>query len=124
MTFARYFSVITALLALLLSLPLVASAQTYPSRPVTLVVPFPAGGSTDWLSRLLGQKTAIPYKGNAPGLQDVVAGHVSVMFSDLLNSRGSIAITTPPPDELKRYVESEIVRWGKVVEQAGAKGTE
>ena len=27
--------------------------------------------------------TAIPYKGNAPGLQDVVAGHVSVMFSDL-----------------------------------------
>jgi len=41
-----------------------------------------------------------------------------------INSRGSIAIATPPPDELKRYVESEIVRWGKVVEQAGAKGTE
>src|SRR5258708_20967695 len=33
-----------------------AQAQTYPNRPVTLVVPFPAGGSTDWLSRLLGQK--------------------------------------------------------------------
>src|SRR5258708_11597149 len=31
-------------------------AQTYPSKTVTLVVPFPAGGSTDWLSRLLGQK--------------------------------------------------------------------
>ena len=33
-----------------------ARAQTYPTRPVTVVVPFPAGGSTDWLSRLLGQK--------------------------------------------------------------------
>src|SRR5882672_8133393 len=33
-----------------------ARAQPYPARPVTLVVPFPAGGSTDWLSRLIGQK--------------------------------------------------------------------
>jgi tripartite-type tricarboxylate transporter receptor subunit TctC len=306
-----------------------AQAQTYPARPVTLVVPFPAGGSTDWLSRLLGQKleqrlkapfivenraggstliaasavaksepdghtllmttsttmainvsvfknlpydpakdfspvglvsgvpfilvvnpslpvnsaadlvkvanskpggldyvstgpgsaanlyavllknalggipmTAIPYKGNAPGLQDVVAGHVSVMFSDLLsalpliqtgklralglstaqrsaaapdipplaeagvpgydasawqmivapaktpreivgklnaelhaiesepetsreiNGRGHIAIATPPPEELQRFVNSEIARWSKVVEQAGATGSE
>ena len=30
--------------------------------------------------------TPIPYKGNAPGLQDVVAGHVSIMFSDLLSA--------------------------------------
>jgi tripartite-type tricarboxylate transporter receptor subunit TctC len=41
-----------------------------------------------------------------------------------INSRGSIAIVTPPPDELQRYVETEIVRWSKVVEQAGATGTE
>ena len=41
-----------------------------------------------------------------------------------INSRGAIAIATPPPDELQRYVETEIVRWRKVVEQAGAAGTE
>jgi tripartite-type tricarboxylate transporter receptor subunit TctC len=33
-----------------------ASAQTYPSRPVTMIVPFPAGGATDALARLLGER--------------------------------------------------------------------
>ena len=31
-------------------------AQTYPSKPIDLVVPFPAGGSTDLLARALGQQ--------------------------------------------------------------------
>ena len=30
-----------------------AQAQTYPSRPITIVVPFPAGGSTGVLARIL-----------------------------------------------------------------------
>jgi len=33
-----------------------ASAQDYPSRPVEVVVPFPAGGGTDILTRLLAQE--------------------------------------------------------------------
>src|SRR6266481_4198892 len=33
-----------------------ASAQTYPSRTVTVVVPFPAGGSVDGVARILVQK--------------------------------------------------------------------
>jgi tripartite-type tricarboxylate transporter receptor subunit TctC len=31
----------------------IASAQTYPSRPITMVVPFPPGGSTDVLGRTI-----------------------------------------------------------------------
>src|SRR6478752_8443347 len=30
-----------------------AQAQPYPSRPVTMIVPFPAGGPTDTLARIL-----------------------------------------------------------------------
>jgi len=41
----------------LLALPAApASAQTYPSRTVTVVVPFPAGGSVDGVARILVQK--------------------------------------------------------------------
>ena len=33
-----------------------AQADTYPSKPITLVVPYPAGGANDMLGRLIGQK--------------------------------------------------------------------
>jgi tripartite-type tricarboxylate transporter receptor subunit TctC len=33
-----------------------ASAQNYPSRSITILVPFPAGGSADTLARLIGAK--------------------------------------------------------------------
>src|SRR6476660_3072694 len=33
-----------------------AQAQTYPSHPITLIVPFPAGGPTDALSRIMSER--------------------------------------------------------------------
>ncbi len=33
-----------------------ASAQNYPSGPVKLIVPVPAGGVTDMMARVLGQR--------------------------------------------------------------------
>jgi tripartite-type tricarboxylate transporter receptor subunit TctC len=45
-----------ALLALVLGYPASAAAQDWPTRPVTLVVPFPAGGPIDFIGRLMSQK--------------------------------------------------------------------
>lgn len=42
--------------ALATAVPLHAAAQSFPSRPITLIVPFPAGGSTDAMNRILAEK--------------------------------------------------------------------
>src|SRR5258706_1439910 len=71
---------------LFLVLPLftaVSSAQTYPNRPIRLIVPFPPGGSNDIVARMLatqlgeklGQSVVIENKGGAGGVvgTDMVA---------------------------------------------------
>jgi tripartite-type tricarboxylate transporter receptor subunit TctC len=53
-----------------------ASAQTYPSRPITLVVPYPPGGATDAIARIvqdsmsqsLGQQMVVENIGGAGGM--------------------------------------------------------
>ena len=33
-----------------------ADAQSYPTRPITLIIPFPAGGSTDAIGRIVAER--------------------------------------------------------------------
>ena len=63
-------------LALLFSLQ--ANAQSYPSKPVKLIVPFPAGSATDSVARLIGQQLQESLKQpfvveNKPGAQGAIA---------------------------------------------------
>lgn len=59
----------------LMALPVTALGQSYPDRPVTIVVPFAAGGPTDTVSRLvsevmsreLGQQVLVQNVGGAGG---------------------------------------------------------
>lgn len=53
----RHAALSTAALAMLVTLLHVpALAQSYPAKPIRMIVPFPAGGATDILARALSQK--------------------------------------------------------------------
>ena len=184
---------------------LVAFAKTKPGA-LTYASNGPGGAAhlfAELLKSMLGiEMTHVPYKGNAPALNDVVAGHVSLMLVDQsasvqlvrdgklrvlgittaarapmapdipplaevgvpgydaaswhmivapgatprpilqrlnaelkaivsdpataneLNRRGFAPVASESPEALAAFVKSEIARWGKVVQQAGAAGIE
>jgi len=74
MTFAR--ALAAAIVAACLSLTGAAWAQNYPERPVTMIVPFPPGGATDAIARIiqdpmqkaLGQPIVVENLGGAGGM--------------------------------------------------------
>jgi tripartite-type tricarboxylate transporter receptor subunit TctC len=49
-------ALIAAVFAAILATVVSASAQSYPSRPITIIVPFPPGGPVDTIGRILGDR--------------------------------------------------------------------
>jgi tripartite-type tricarboxylate transporter receptor subunit TctC len=79
-----------------------AVAQTYPSRPVTLIVPFPPGGSTTIVARIIGEKMSetlgqtvvVDNRGGAGGTVGTRAAAKSAPdgYTILLSYTGTMAI--------------------------------
>ena len=96
-------AVLTALIAAVSAGAAPAAAQTYPSRPITLVVPFPPGGSAtiiariiaDKMSEVLGQQIVVDNRGGAGG--SIAARQVAKSAPDgatlLLAFTGTLAVS-------------------------------
>ena len=86
-----------ALAAMLAALPQ-ADAQDYPSRPVKIIVPFPAGGTADvmprvigeWLSRKWGQPVVVENRTGA-------AGNIGAEAVAKAEPDGYTLLSAPPP---------------------------
>jgi tripartite-type tricarboxylate transporter receptor subunit TctC len=86
-----------ALAAMLAAMP-GAGAQDYPSRPVKIIVPFPAGGTADvmprvigeWLSRKWGQPVVVENRTGA-------AGNIGAEAVAKAEPDGYTLLSAPPP---------------------------
>jgi tripartite-type tricarboxylate transporter receptor subunit TctC len=101
-----------------------ASAQVYPSRSITLIVPFPAGGGVDAMARLtadrltavLGQPIIIENRGGAAGVIGTRAGAKTAPdgYTLVMSTSGTTSINpslhvNPGYDTLKDFVPIGLV---------------
>jgi tripartite-type tricarboxylate transporter receptor subunit TctC len=84
--------------SLLAGFAVAAHAQTFPSKPVRLIVPFAPGGSTDIVARVLGQKLNEAW--GQPVLVDNRAGGSTVIGTEIVAKAppdGHTLLVTPAP---------------------------
>lgn len=100
-----------AVATLVAGLPFTAAAQAWPGKPVRMVIPFPAGGATDIIGRVIAQKL-----GAALGQQ----------VMDFSNWFGVFAPAGTPPDIVARLNRelNTIVKDPEVVTALARSGAE
>jgi tripartite-type tricarboxylate transporter receptor subunit TctC len=108
-----------------------ANVQTYPVRPVTMIVAFPAGGPTSMIARVvaermqvsLGQSVIIDNVGGAGGSIGVDRIARAAPDGYTLSFVGQ---EIPPreqqtPEALAAYQKAEIEKWWPIIKAAGIK---
>jgi tripartite-type tricarboxylate transporter receptor subunit TctC len=118
------------LIALLAALASPAATQSYPSRTVAIVVPYPAGGSVDRVARILAQKLgetlgqSVIVENRAGGAGGIVgANYVAKSAPDghVLMLTASIHVITPflhknvPYDAVKDFAPISLVAAGPLL---------
>lgn len=115
-----------ALAALVLSLSAVgtALAQSYPDKPIRLVVPYPPGASTDAVGRIVGQKLSanigqtviVDNRAGASGNigtefvgRSAPDGYTFVMGTDATHASNSFLTANPTFDPIKDFTPLTIV---------------
>ena len=116
--------VATAFLGILLCLPAAAPAQSWPSKPIRVIVPFPPAGGTDVLTRQLAEKIAAATKwalviDNKPGAGgniglDALAKSAPDGYTIAMGQTANLAInpalySKPPFDALKDFAPIGLV---------------
>jgi tripartite-type tricarboxylate transporter receptor subunit TctC len=126
----------TKLLALLALAATSALAQTYPTKPIHLIVPFPPGGASDLTARTIGQTMSEGLGqpviiDNKPGANGVVGIDVAAKappdgYTLLLTDRGSLTVNPwlyqkLPYDPVKDFAYVGIITDGPYVLVANPK---
>ena len=114
----RFHRVLFLMAAALLALPATAAAGAYPTKPLKIIVPFPAGSGTDAGARVLGQwltaKTGQPViVDNRPGASGFIAaqaaaaaapdGHTLLLTTNTTHAANPAMFRKLPYDPVKDF---------------------
>ena len=113
MKFFRVLACVLGLCTLWLGAAAPAAAQNYPKGVVKWIVPFPPGGPTDVVGRIVAQQLQETW-----GQPVVVENKPDVKAR--LESMG-LEVVGSTPEQFERFVRTELVKWAKVIKASNIK---
>lgn len=103
-----------------------AAAQDWPTRPVTMVIPFAPGGALDVVARIVGPRLSELPKGTPTAivqkLNDAASATIDTpSVRERLREIGvsTVARERRSPEYLQRFVGAEIEKWAVPIRSAG-----
>ena len=80
--------------------PLAARADNYPSKPIKIVVPFPPGGLTDTIARLLAKEMSATWNGTSVYVDNISGANGNIGASDVAHASPdgyTLMVSAPGP---------------------------